>query len=92
MLFLEKGVGRESEGDLPGELSVAGGQSVDDTAVAAFFAASRECGGGSHQRDQHDRHLHLRGGTRQCGELTLRRKDWKSCPIWLHNTFGVPVL
>jgi len=65
VLFLEKGVGRESEGDLPGELSVAGGQSVDDTTVAAFFPASGEGGGGSHQRDQHDQHLHLRGWIRR---------------------------
>jgi len=59
VLSLEKGVGRESEGDLPGEFSVAGGKSVDDFAAGALLAAGLEGGGARHNGRQHDQELHL---------------------------------
>ena len=61
VLFLEEGEGGESEGDLPGELAVGGGESVDNAAAGPLLAASFKSGGASHDGDQHDQDLHLRG-------------------------------
>ena len=59
MLFLEESKGRESEGDLPRELAVSSGESVNNAAGGALFAAGLEGGGTCHDGDQYDQDLHL---------------------------------
>jgi len=51
VLFPEEGERGESEGDLPGELAVGGGESVDDAAAGPLLAASFKSGGASHDGD-----------------------------------------
>ena len=52
-------VSSESEGDLPGELAVAGVDAVDDTAAGALLAALLESrGGGNQKQDQTKSRLH----------------------------------
>jgi len=51
VLFLEESIGRESEGDLPRELAVSSGESVNNAAGGALFAAGLEGGGTCHDGD-----------------------------------------
>lgn len=60
VLSFKEGVRGVSEGDLPGELSVAGGESVDDTAIITLQAALLEGNGARHDGGQHDQEFHLR--------------------------------
>jgi len=59
VLFLKESIGRKSEGDLPGKLSVSSGESVDNTAGGTLLAAGLEGGGTCHDGDQYDQDLHL---------------------------------
>ena len=77
VLFTEEGERSEAQGDLPGELSVGGGEAVDDAAAGSLFAARLKGGGASHEGDQHDQHLHLRR-CRRVEERTLLWGEWKS--------------
>merc|ERR1711872_1066629 len=69
-----------SKGDLPGELSVSGGESIDDSASGSLLAASLEGSGACHHRSQHDQQLHLLFCSRNRRNNLLRKKKSRVFP------------